>query len=134
MRKIIAFFAAALVASFFCLQSSAWSNPSLLLQIIPVLAASNRASDTTEILIGDQGIITVFKGKQVHSAIEILVDSSGYDFDPEIVKAMAAWIQETSGRLGDISSLTRENLLDGQKTFDGYSMVYSAVDACVRDR
>ena len=74
MKKIIAFFAAALVASFFCLQNSALGNPSLLLQIIPVLAASNRTSDTTEILIGDQGVITAFKGKQVHSTIRVFVD------------------------------------------------------------
>ena len=74
MKKNIAFFAAALVASFFFLQNSALGNPSLLLQIIPVLAASNRTSGTTEILIGDQGIITAFKGKQVHSTIRIFVN------------------------------------------------------------
>ena len=73
MKKIIAL-EPALVASFFCLQNSALGNPSLLLQIIPVLAASNRTSDTTEIYIGDQGVITAFKGKQVHSTIRVFVD------------------------------------------------------------
>lgn len=45
-------------------------------------------------------------------AMEILVDSSGYDFDPEIVKAMVSWVEKVRGELGRADQLMPEDLLD----------------------
>ncbi len=98
---------------------------------IPFGARILAVADTFDALTSDRSYHNL---RSPAEAIEILVDSSGYDFDPEIVKAMAAWIHETGGRLGDISNLTSQNLLDGQKTFDEYAMAYSASDACATDR
>ncbi len=74
------------IVSASCLQSKAWSKPSLLLQMPSILAASQQ-SDTTQIMIGDNGIVTAFKGKNLRSNIEIyhgyeLADSTNYEYSP----------------------------------------------------
>jgi len=66
-------------------------------------------------------------------AIEILVDSSGYDFDPGIVKAMASLVRQAGSQLGDIDKLTPENLLDSQKKSYDIAMAYSVADVCAAD-
>ena len=63
-------------------------------------------------------------------AIGILTDSSGYDFDPEIVEAMVAWTEEIRNQLNEGRQLTPKDLLDSQKCSDEYSTSELAVVAC----
>ncbi|HSN23918.1 MAG TPA: alpha/beta fold hydrolase, partial [Methylomicrobium sp.] len=82
--KKAAFVLALSVASASFLQSSAWSTSSLLMQMPAILAASQK-SDTTQILIGENGVITAFKGKTLRSNIKIyhgyaLADSTTYEY------------------------------------------------------
>ena len=60
--------------------------------------------------------------RSLAEAMEILVDSSGYDFDPEIVKAMVSWVEKVRGELGRADQLMPEDLLDSQKHLDGSSI------------
>lgn len=54
----------------------------------------------------------------VDEAIKIIVDSSGYDFDPEVVKALISWIESVRSQLGEDRQLTPEDLLDLLKQDD----------------
>jgi uncharacterized protein (TIGR02145 family) len=88
MKKIISLALAASLTSVFCFQSSAWSKSSLLLQIPAILAASKKTTtdtDKTEIYIGDDGVVTAFKGKVLRSDIKIFIgyapdDGSNYTY------------------------------------------------------
>ena len=71
--------------------------------------------------------------RSLAEAIDILVDSSGYDFDPEPVKAMVSWIQKVQSQLGKVDQLTAEDLLDSQKHHDHSSMAELVADTCVAD-
>jgi diguanylate cyclase (GGDEF)-like protein/putative nucleotidyltransferase with HDIG domain len=63
-------------------------------------------------------------------AIGILTDSSGYDFDPEIVEAMVLWTKEIRDQLGEKTQLTPKDLLDSQKCSEGNLTSEFAVVAC----
>ena len=54
------------------------------------------------------------KLRPLAEAVEILVDSSGYDYDPRIVKGMVSWVKEVRSQLGK-AQLTPEDLLDSQR-------------------
>ncbi|MGX9728564.1 MAG: alpha/beta fold hydrolase [Candidatus Electronema sp. VV] len=74
----------AFLVSVSCLQSTAWSTSSLLMQMPAILAAAQK-SDTTQIMIGENGIITAFKGKTLRSNIKIyhgyaLAESTTYEY------------------------------------------------------
>ena len=62
--------------------------------------------------------------------IELLVDSSGYDFDPDVVEAMVSWIGEVRSQLGDPDQLTTEDLLNSQKRLEQDSIPEPVADAC----
>jgi hypothetical protein len=47
-----------------------------------------------------------------------LTDSSGYDFDPEVVNALAMWVRKIYKQLGNVDQLTPEDLLDSQTHLD----------------
>ncbi|MBN2313503.1 MAG: diguanylate cyclase [Sedimentisphaerales bacterium] len=68
--------------------------------------------------------------RSLDEAIGILTDSSGYDFDPEIVKAMVSWTEEIRNRLGEKRQLTPKDLLDSQKCSDDQSTSEPVVAAC----
>jgi HD-GYP domain-containing protein (c-di-GMP phosphodiesterase class II) len=69
--------------------------------------------------------------RSLAEAVEILKDSSGYDFDPEVVKAMVSWIQDVHIRLGEETQLTPEDLLNSQKQLDDSLMSELVGGACV---
>jgi diguanylate cyclase (GGDEF)-like protein len=60
--------------------------------------------------------------RSLAEAMEILVDSSGYDFDPKVVKAMVSWVEQVRGELGRADQLMPEDLLDSQKHPDSSSI------------
>jgi HD-GYP domain-containing protein (c-di-GMP phosphodiesterase class II) len=58
------------------------------------------------------------KSRTSAEAVRILVDSAGYDFDPNVVKAMVSWIEQVSTPLGGMDLLKTKNLLDSIKKPD----------------
>jgi hypothetical protein len=62
-----------------------------------------------------------------------LTDSSGYDFDPEAVKAMVSWVRMVQNQLGNPDQFTPEDLLNSQKHLDESSMTELVADACRAD-
>lgn len=71
------------------------------------------------------------KSRTPAEAVRILVDSVGYDFDPEIVKAMVAWIERVGNELGGIDRLTPEDVLASTKQrSDHGSKLELVADAC----
>jgi HD-GYP domain-containing protein (c-di-GMP phosphodiesterase class II) len=53
--------------------------------------------------------------RSLDEAMEILVDSSGYELDTEAVKAMVCWVEKVRSELDKADQLTPEDLLDSQK-------------------
>jgi diguanylate cyclase (GGDEF)-like protein/putative nucleotidyltransferase with HDIG domain len=78
---------------------------------IPLGARILAVADTFDALTSDR---PYHKAMPVNDAIRILVDSSGYDFDPQVVKAMLTWLQELHIQLGKERHLTTEDLLQSQ--------------------
>jgi len=55
--------------------------------------------------------------RSVAEAIEILADSSGYDFDPDVVKSIIAWIEKICRQTGKtLDQMHPQDLLDGGLT------------------
>lgn len=73
------------------------------------------------------------KSRTSAEAVRILVDSAGYDFDPDVVKAMVSWIEQVSEPLGGIDRITTKNLLDSIKKPGKSSKLELAVAACVTE-
>jgi diguanylate cyclase (GGDEF)-like protein/putative nucleotidyltransferase with HDIG domain len=73
------------------------------------------------------------KSRPPAEAIRILVDSSGYDFDPEIVETMVSWTEQVSSQLGGMDQLTPEDLLDSKKQPDDNSVLELTVDSCATE-
>ena len=61
------------------------------------------------------------RARSLEEAINILVDSSGYDYAPDVVKGMVAWIENVRNQLGQ-TQLSIEQLLDSQKKLDDSSI------------
>ena len=73
------------------------------------------------------------KSRPPAEAIRILVDSSGYDFDPEIVEIMVSWVEQVSSQLGDTDQLTPEDLRDSQERRDDKSTPEIAAQPCATE-
>jgi len=97
---------------------------------IPIGARILAVADTFDALISDR---SYHNSRSIAEAIEILTDSSGYDFDPEVVKALTLWIRKVQNQLGSLVRLTPENLLDSQKHIDNRSMTELVADTCAVD-
>ncbi len=97
---------------------------------IPIGARILAVADTFDALISDR---SYHNSRSIAEAIEILTDSSGYDFDPEAVKALALWVKKVQSQLGKVDQLTPEDLLDSQKQLDNRSMTEFVADSCSVD-
>jgi len=97
---------------------------------IPIGARILAVADTFDALISDR---SYHDSRSITEAIEILTDSSGYDFDPAVVKALVSWVRKVQSQLGDVDQLTSKDLLDSQKHLDNKSMIELVVDACAVD-
>jgi diguanylate cyclase (GGDEF)-like protein/putative nucleotidyltransferase with HDIG domain len=62
------------------------------------------------------------KSRTSAEAVRILVDSAGYDFDPDVVTAMVSWIEQVSDPLGGMDQLKTEHLLDSIKKSEKAAM------------
>jgi diguanylate cyclase (GGDEF)-like protein/putative nucleotidyltransferase with HDIG domain len=92
---------------------------------IPIGARIMAVADTFDALTSNR---SYHNARSLNEAIEILVDSSGYDYEPRAVKGMVAWVQNACSQLG-VTQLTPEDLLDSQKQLDQSSMAPLVADA-----
>jgi len=83
----------------------------LLNTAIPIGARILAVADTFEALVSDR---SYHESRSVAEALEILSDSSGYDFDPNVVKALARWIQKVNSHNDNTDRLTPDDLLAAQ--------------------
>ncbi len=102
----------------------------LLSTSIPVGARILAVADTFDALISDR---SYHNSRSIAEAIEILTDSSGYDFDPEVVNALAMWVRKIYKQLGNVDQLTPEDLRGSQKHIDNNIMAELVADACEVD-
>ena len=86
---------------------------------IPLGARIMAVADVFDGLTSDR---SYHNPRSLAEAMEILVDSSGYDFDPEVVKAMVSWVEKGRSELGRADQLMSEDLLDSQKHPDSSSI------------
>ena len=102
----------------------------LLNTSIPVGARILAVADTFDALISDRAY---HKPRSIAEALEILNDSSGYDFDPQVVKALVMWIEEIDNQREGIEQLTPEDLLTCQNRIDPRATAEFVADACGAD-
>ncbi len=69
--------------------------------------------------------------KGLAESIKILIDSSSYEFDPDVVKGLLCWIEELGNGVGKTpDEMTVDDLLDSQRSDDpefAFSLVEEAV-------
>jgi len=97
---------------------------------IPLGARIMAVADTFDALTSNR---PYHNSRSLAEAIEILTDSSGYDFDPEVVGAMVLWVQKVHSQLGSVDQLAPEDLLDSRKQLGHSSMTELAADTCSVD-
>jgi len=69
--------------------------------------------------------------KSLSESIKILIDSSSYEFDPEVVKGLLCWIEKLGNELGKTpDEMTVEDLLDSQRE-DNPEFAFSVVEEAV---
>jgi len=81
---------------------------------IPLGALIMAVADTLDALTSSRPYHQV---RSLEEAIEILVDSSGYDYSPKVVIGMVSWVDNVRNQIGE-SQLTIEDLLDFQKQLE----------------
>jgi HD-GYP domain-containing protein (c-di-GMP phosphodiesterase class II) len=94
---------------------------------IPLGARIMAVADTFDALTSNR---SYHRSRPPAEAVRILVDSSGYDFDPEIVKTMVSWVEQVSSQLGGIDQLTPNDLLDSKTQFGDNATFEPADDVC----
>ena len=95
---------------------------------IPLGARIMAVADTFDALTSNR---PYHNSRSLSKAIEILVDSSGYDYDPRAVNGMVEWVQKVRSRLG-VAQLTPEDLLDSQKQLDQSPMAPLVAEAITK--
>ena len=59
------------------------------------------------------------QARSLADSMSILIDSSGYEFDPEVAKGLVCWIEQLSHELGvPADQITTEDLLNSQRCQD----------------
>lgn len=101
----------------------------LLSTSIPIGARILTVADTFDALISDR---SYHNSRSIAEAIEILTDSSGYDFDFEVVNALAMWVRKVHKQLSIVDQLTPEDLAS-QKYLDYRPTAELAAEACAVD-
>jgi len=85
---------------------------------IPLGARIMAIADTFDALTSNR---TYHKARSIPEAIEILVDSSGYDYAPKVVEGMVSWVENTRSQMGQ-TQLTTSGLLESQRQQDKSSL------------
>jgi diguanylate cyclase (GGDEF)-like protein/putative nucleotidyltransferase with HDIG domain len=83
---------------------------------IPLGARVVAVADTFDALTANR---TYHESRTVSGALTLLKDSAGYDFDPDVVKAMVAWIEAVASESDkEIVDMTVDDLLWSQKAVE----------------
>jgi diguanylate cyclase (GGDEF)-like protein len=85
---------------------------------IPIGARIIAVADTFDALTSSR---PYHKTRSIAEAIEILVDSSGYDYASKVVKGMVAWVEDVRSQMGQ-TQLTTAGLLESQRQQNKSSM------------
>ena len=85
---------------------------------IPLGARIMAIADTFDALTSNR---TYHKARSIAEAVDILVDSSGYDYAPKVVKGMVAWVENIRSQMGQ-NQLTTAALLESQRKQEKNSM------------
>ena len=97
---------------------------------IPLGARILAVADTFDALTSSRSYHT---SRSISEAIGILVDSSGYDFDPKVVDALVSWIHHVHSQCGNSDRLALDILLDSQPQPDDRLVAKLPVGACATD-
>ncbi len=84
---------------------------------IPLGARIIAVADTLDALTSSRSYRQL---RPLHAAIKILVDSSSYEYDPEVVNGLICWVETLSRTLSKAPDyITGEDLLNSQKEQEG---------------
>lgn len=97
---------------------------------IPMGARILAVADTFDALTSCR---SYHNSRPIAEAIKILVDSSGYDFDPKVVKALTLWIQKLHSRRSNADQLILQDLLASQTQFHHDPAINLTVETCEAD-
>jgi putative nucleotidyltransferase with HDIG domain len=97
---------------------------------IPIGARIMALADTFDALTSNR---SYHDSRSLDEAVKIMVDSSGYDFDPEVVESLVAWVEKVRSELGKADQLTTEDLLGHQEQLDENSVASFVVDVVTSD-
>lgn len=97
---------------------------------IPMGARILAVADTFDALTSCR---SYHNSRPIAEAIKILVDSSGYDFDPKVVKALTLWIQKLHSRRNVADQLILQDLLASQTQFHHDPAINLTVETCEAD-
>ncbi len=91
---------------------------------IPIGAHIIAVADTFDALTSNR---SYHRARSLEEAINILVDSSGYDYAPKVVKGMVSWVDSVRKQLGQ-DHISVEQLIDSQRLLEDSSI--SPLIAC----
>ena len=97
---------------------------------IPMGARILAVADTFDALTSTR---SYHNPRPVAEAVKILVDSSGYDFDPKVVEALTLWIQKLRSRQNNADQLILQDLLRSQTRIDHDSAANLTAETCAAD-
>jgi len=97
---------------------------------IPMGARILAVADTLDALTSTR---SYHNSRPVAESVKILVDSSGYDFDPKVVEALALWIQKLHSRRSNADQLILHDLLGSQTQLDHDSAAELTAETCAAD-
>ena len=90
---------------------------------IPIGARILTVADSFDALTSNRAY---HNSRTLDEAIEILIDSSEYDFDPDVVKALVSWVAEVQKTSGKTERITVRDLIESQKQLGhNYSVQFS---------
>lgn len=79
---------------------------------IPLGARIMAVADSLEAITSSR---SYHKSKSLEAAVGIIIDSSGYDYDPEVVKSLLSWISQVRKQNESGKKITIEDLIESQK-------------------
>ncbi len=97
---------------------------------IPLGARILAVADTFDALTSTR---SYHDSRSVADAVKILVDSSGYDFDPKVVEALTSWIQKIHSQRGNAEQLILRDVLGSETHIDHTSEATPIAPACTAD-
>ena len=86
---------------------------------IPIGARILTVADALDALTSER---SYHQSLSLDEAIKIIINSSGYDFDPDVVKALISWAEKVRSQLDEAEQFTPTDLINSQKQLNQSSM------------